>query len=140
MPPPVGRVRDAVAHGDRVGRRRQRELDVLPGGELDRRAAGRLRRQRVRGPVRADDRAVGGGVLRLLLDEVDGGAAPGDQRRVERGAGHRGAGPAAGPLPPGPTPAPPPGTRLTPAATTATEAAAITPRWRGRWTTVATAV
>ena len=85
------RVRDAVAHGDRVGRARQRELDVL----ARRSSLTAVRPDASAGSVYAaragaDDRAVGRGVLGLLLDEVDAGAAAGDQRRVERGAGDAG--------------------------------------------------
>ena len=84
------RVRDAVAHGDRVRGLRQRELDVLPGRQLHRRAARRLGGQRVRRAVGADDRAVGDRVLRLLLEEADAPRRARDQGRVEGGAGDRG--------------------------------------------------
>ena len=47
----VRRVRDAVAHGDRVRRARQGELDVLARRQLHRLTAGRLGGQRVRRPV-----------------------------------------------------------------------------------------
>lgn len=91
-PAAVRRVRDAVADGDGVGRGGQRELDVLPRREFHGATAGRLGGQRVRRAVRADHGAVGAGVLRLLLGEADRGAAPGDQRGVERGARHHGPG------------------------------------------------
>ena len=85
-----GRVRDAVAHVDRVGRRGQRELDVLSRRQADRRPAGRLRRQGVRGRARADDRAVRRGVLRFLLDEAGVGPPARNERsraaRVTTGA------------------------------------------------------
>ena len=72
--------------------------------------------------------AVGRGVLRLLLDEADVGAAAGDERRVERGAGHRWDRAGGGTLPARAGPALPPRTRLIPAATTATDTVVITTR------------
>jgi hypothetical protein len=68
-PAAARRVRDAVADADRVRGAREDEVDVLTGREPDRLAAGRLGGQRVSGPVRADDRAVGARALGLLLDE-----------------------------------------------------------------------
>ena len=85
-----GSVGNAVADVDRVGCRWQRELDVLAGRETDRRSAGGLGRERVRLRARADDGAVGDGVLGLLFNERDVGSATCGQRRVDSGAGDDG--------------------------------------------------
>ena len=86
----VGGVRDAVAHGDRVGGLGERELDVLAGRELNGLPTGCLGRQRVRRAVGTDHDTVGGGVLGFLLGECDSRATSGDERRVEGGPGDRG--------------------------------------------------
>ena len=75
------------AHGDRIGRARQGELDVLARGQFHRRSAGRFGGQRVRGAVRPDHGAGGRRVLRLLLEEVHGCAAAGHQCGRQRGPG-----------------------------------------------------
>ena len=91
-PPPVGASGSAYRTVTRVGGLRQREVDVLPGGQLDGLATRRLGGERVGVAVGADHGAVGGGALGLLLDEADVRAAAGDERRVERGSGDRGGG------------------------------------------------
>jgi hypothetical protein len=87
-PAAVRRVRDAVPDGDRVRGGGQRELDVLTGRQLDGPPSGRLGGQRVGRAVRAEHDTVGAGVLRLLLEEADTGAPPGDERGIEGGPRH----------------------------------------------------
>lgn len=84
-------VGNAVAQSQRVGRPRQRELDVLPSSSQPYCGTPRsLGGQRVGLAAGPDLLAAGDGVLRLLLDEGDAGAAALDERGVEPGAGdHR---------------------------------------------------
>ncbi len=83
-PVPVGRVGNAVSEGEGIRVSGQGELDVLARlVEAHRRASGGFGGQRVRVAAGADDRAVGDGVLGLLLDEVDARAAPFDEARIK---------------------------------------------------------
>ena len=82
----VGRVRNAVPHGDGVGVGRQRELDVLARREFDRPAAGCLGGQRVR-VATGDDLAVGGGVLASCSRKATDALRPATSAPGRRGPG-----------------------------------------------------
>jgi hypothetical protein len=91
--------RHAVADRQRVRRPRERELDVLAREQFHRAATRRFGGQRVRGRVEGENGPVRRGILRLLLEHPERGAATGDEGRVDRrhrlawsrGGGGRGA-------------------------------------------------
>jgi hypothetical protein len=91
--------RHAVADRQRVRRPRERELDVLAREQFHRAATRRFGGQRVRGRVEGENGPVRRGILRLLLEHPERGAATGNEGRVDRrhrlawsrGGGGRGA-------------------------------------------------